>query len=722
MSAPIDHASAEVSPAERPRRGMALLAVVLLVVLAVIDVITGLHFNSSIAYSSVLILCWWARDRRFIWLLAAMAIALTIGVGLYETSDTRATAHRLLSVATVVTAAITFHHLLRVRRNLEQSLETVAHRSADLEDLNQELAARDEETIRQNEALQRQTEELERQREALRIANEQLARREQTLQNLLSLSRALRADLTRGETLSRVCQTISLLFEGAAAGAAILERDGNDIAVSCHHGFGSEGAAGDRFALAESFSSIALSRGQAVHLEDVRLRPDLRIPQPRSAPPFVAVLAAPLWIEGEPAGSLEVYARQPRAWNQEQVAIIESLAAQTSISLEAARMFQRIRDDRNSLAVLLRTLPVAVAIAEDAAGKSIKGNEALAALYNVPAETNYSPFDAQLSGLRRTYHRNGQPLRPEDLPLMRALRTGEPVTDEEFQITLGDSKTITVQMSAAPFFDAAGWVKGGVGALMDITAQKQLQRELDARRREAEEASVRKTHFLAAVSHDIRTPANAISLLAELIRRTAVDPKMSSEVPELAQELHASAESLVHLVGDVLDLARFDSGKIDIQESEFPLADLLQEQHRRLAPLAREKGLELSVARPPDDLRVRADRIKLARIIDNLVGNAIKFTSAGDVRITGRRENGAIHIQVSDTGVGIDPKHQRHIFDEFFQLSNPERDRNKGTGLGLAICKRLVDAMGGQLLVDSAPNRGSVFTIVLPPSATARNS
>src|SRR6185312_13635060 len=153
---------------------------------------------------------------------------------------------------------------------------------------------------------------------------------------------------------------------------------------------------------------------------------------------------------------------------------------------------------------------------------------------------------------------------------------------------------------------------------VDISSQKELQRELDVRRREAEEASVRKTRFLAAVSHDIRTPANAISLLAELIRRTASNPAMAADVPNLAQELHGSAVSLVNLLSDVLDIARFDSDKVEMQESEFALNALLQDEQRQLQPLAREKGLTLEVIAPAEPLVIRTDRIKLARVLGNL--------------------------------------------------------------------------------------------------------
>ncbi|HWE03875.1 MAG TPA: HAMP domain-containing sensor histidine kinase [Tepidisphaeraceae bacterium] len=239
--------------------------------------------------------------------------------------------------------------------------------------------------------------------------------------------------------------------------------------------------------------------------------------------------------------------------------------------------------------------------------------------------------------------------------------------------------------------------------------------ELQMRRHEAEEASIRKTRFLAAVSHDIRTPANAIGLLAELVRRTATNPAKTSEVAELANELQASAISLVNLLSDVLDVARFDSGRVELQESEFPLVELLAELHRQMLPLAREKKLEFNWHAPAVPIVIRTDRIKLARVLGNLIGNAIKFTDAGSVRVEADEPDATgIAIRVIDSGVGIPVEFQRHIFDEFFQIKNPERNRNKGTGLGLTICKRLTDAMGGALEVHSGTGQGSTFTVKLP--------
>jgi len=244
-----------------------------------------------------------------------------------------------------------------------------------------------------------------------------------------------------------------------------------------------------------------------------------------------------------------------------------------------------------------------------------------------------------------------------------------------------------------------------------------LQQELELRRRDAEEASIRKTRFLAAVSHDVRTPANAINLMAELIARASRDPSMASQLPQLASDLHANARSLVALVSDVLDLARFDSGRLDLQESSFAVCAMVQAEVRQLMPLANAKGLRLVAEPPPQPIWLRADRMKLVRVVGNLIGNAIKFTETGGVRAQCLRlPDGSAEIRVIDTGIGISAEHLTNIFDEFYQLRNPERDRSKGTGLGLAICKRLLDATGCRITVQSVAGQGSTFTLSIPPS------
>jgi signal transduction histidine kinase len=239
--------------------------------------------------------------------------------------------------------------------------------------------------------------------------------------------------------------------------------------------------------------------------------------------------------------------------------------------------------------------------------------------------------------------------------------------------------------------------------------------ELMLRRHEAEEASGRKTRLLNAVSHDIRNPVNTISLMAEVIRRTAADPARSAQVSEMARSLQSSAQSLVALVSEVLDIAHLDSGLLQRHESIFSLNDFIEAKNRDLAPLADAKSLRLESDTPEQIVRVRADRIKLDRIITNLVTNAIKFTSNGSVTIgAGISAGDAVVIRVRDTGIGIPDHEIENIFDEFSRFNVPLGKLNGGWGLGLAISRRLANFIGATISVESELGRGTVFTVLLP--------
>jgi signal transduction histidine kinase/ActR/RegA family two-component response regulator len=261
-------------------------------------------------------------------------------------------------------------------------------------------------------------------------------------------------------------------------------------------------------------------------------------------------------------------------------------------------------------------------------------------------------------------------------------------------------------------FKIAEWLAAQAGLVM-LSAR--LQQEIDRRREQAEDESQRKTRFLAAVSHDVRTPANAISLTAEVIKQAGDDPKWAHEIPELAEALRSNAKLLVELVSDVLDLARFDSGKVEVDPTEFSLQDMVGKEVMQYQALASSAGLRLEGSSDAGPIWLRTDRMKLARVLSNLIGNAIKFTDRGGVAVKcSQAADGTVEVHVTDTGVGIQPAHLENVFDEFYQIKNPERDRSKGTGLGLAICKRLVDAIGCSLVVRSRFGEGTTFTIRIP--------
>jgi signal transduction histidine kinase len=241
-------------------------------------------------------------------------------------------------------------------------------------------------------------------------------------------------------------------------------------------------------------------------------------------------------------------------------------------------------------------------------------------------------------------------------------------------------------------------------------------RELDLQRAEAEEASDRKTRLLMSVSHDIRSPLTSISVMADLISDTAADPVSRDRLPGLAQNLQRDALSLASMVDDVLDIAYFDSGRVELRESEFSLNQLIADECRALAPLAEAKNLALQAELPSAAVRLRADRIKLARVLRNLVGNAFQFTERGSVTVAlERAPEGEVLIRVSDTGPGIAPEHLPGIFGEFAQAPRASGER-RGWGLGLAICRRLTRLMGGDVTAESEPGHGASFIVRLPAS------
>ncbi len=704
-----------------PPWGAAVAAALITLLSALADLLTPAEVVVPILYGVPLLLCIWVRDLRFLWGLAGLLILLNFVSGTFGSpAVTISPSHailinRALAAVTVIIIAGLVHVGLAALRVVEQQRESLEKHNTDLEAANQELTDREEEIVRQNEELQSQSEELERQSEELRITNEELASREKMLEQLLELSRSLTAELDRDETLTRICEALGLLVD--APDSAILERRGDHLHVSCFHGFGRDGPEARDIPYAESFASLVLSRGQTGYIEDLTLRPDLVVPRPKNEEPFRAVLSSPLRFHGHGAGTIEIYHPQKRAWSDAQVAMIESLAAQASISLASAELVEAIQQEKRRFEAVFRSVPVGMLVADDPAARVIRLNPAAAALLGVAPDENLSAATPAGARLRRAVLRAGRPVASAEFPLARAL-AGEDVRNDELDVALADGRRLSLLVSAAPFYDAKGQVTGAVCAFADISTQKVLQRELDIRRREAEEASLRKTRFLAAVSHDIRTPANAIHLMAELIRRAGGNAALAAQVPDLAARLQANTTNLVDLVSDVLDLARFDSGKVDIQESEFSLDELLAEQGRQMLPLAQDKGLALEIEPPGRPIWLRTDRVKLGRILDNLVGNAIKFTEKGAVRVgTFLTPDRQALVRVSDTGVGISSENLARIFDEFVQLRNPERDRSKGTGLGLAICKRLVEVMGAELTVESTPGRGSTFTLTLPPSS-----
>lgn len=246
-------------------------------------------------------------------------------------------------------------------------------------------------------------------------------------------------------------------------------------------------------------------------------------------------------------------------------------------------------------------------------------------------------------------------------------------------------------------------------------AKESAEREreaAEAARMEAERANVAKTKFLAAASHDLRQPVQAVYFFTSVLSHKL----KGHNTKPILDDLQSSLDGLNILLDSLLDVSKLDAGLVLPKETDFSVTALLERVAADFGPLARDKGLRLKVV--PSSLMIRSDPSLLARIVQNLVANAVRYTTHGRILLGCRRTKGHAVIQVWDTGVGIPAERTKEIFEEFTQLGNPERDRSQGLGLGLAIVDRLARLLGHSINVRSIPGRGSVFTVDVPLATT----
>lgn len=252
------------------------------------------------------------------------------------------------------------------------------------------------------------------------------------------------------------------------------------------------------------------------------------------------------------------------------------------------------------------------------------------------------------------------------------------------------------------------------GVIRDISDRLAKEQQLRDSKDAAEKASVAKSDFLANMSHEMRTPLNGVIGSLSLVERSGV----SEQTASLITAAERSAETLLTLIDDLLDLSRIEAGEIELEQSVFDPREFSTLVSEVFSPLAEQKALDLTTTLNFDGELIRSDVGKIRQVLINLVGNAIKFTQRGSVDVSicveGKGNEGTLKLEVSDTGIGISKRDQAVLFDRFKQADSSRSKSHGGAGLGLAICKQLADILDGSISVSSAPGVGSTFAFTIP--------
>ena len=495
-----------------------------------------------------------------------------------------------------------------------------------------------------------------------------LRRRVDVLETLGKVGRSVTASLDLDEVLKLVVDAAVELTGAEEGSLLMLDEDSGELTMRAARNFQDEFVRTFRLPVNDTLAGEVMRTGKPVLLDE-------KTPQKIKTSYLVKTLIyVPLRARDRVIGVLGVDNRESaRPFEDHHVALVSALADYAAIAIENARLFAHTELERRKLEAILGSIQDGV-IVVDTEGRVILVNRVAREMF-------------QLDG-REVVHQPANEVFKQEY-LLDLFRNGRETFPYRMELELDDKRVVNAQVNQVP----------GIGltlTLHDVTTFKELDRI--------------KSEFVSAVSHDLRSPLTAILGYVELLDR--VGP-LNEKQRAFVQRVQASVSSITELINDLLDLGRIEAG-LDDRKIQLSLVEVIQYSIENFQGQVREKKLTLKVDIPSDLPSIYGDSVRLRQVLDNLLGNAIRYTpEGGKIAVRARAEKDQVILQVSDTGVGIPAGDLPHIFEKFYRASNVV-EQVSGSGLGLAIVKSIVENHGGRIWVDSVEGEGTTFTIVLP--------